>query len=207
MMKTKKLRDKERTRKSLLKAVGKILRKEGYNSLRINNVARVAGVNKKLIYDNFGGIDGLISAYLASVDVWIKENDSIQESTLELPLNSAAFAAVHQTAFKKLEESEEMQKIILWGISEKNKNLREITDQREIWGNKLLEKVADRFKNSGIDFNAVNAILVSSIYYLVLHAKTNGSTMCGVDAASQKGKKRIFDSIKFIMDACFEKAK
>lgn len=206
-MQINKIRDKERTKTKLIKAVGKILKKEGYKNIRINNVARVSGVNKKLIYDNFGGIDGLINAYLKSTDIWLKEEGNIGSAISTLPVTKELLTAIHQDAFNKLEASEEMQKIILWGISEKNKSVRKITDQREKWGNALLKKAKEKFKGSDVDLSAVNAIILSGIYYMVLHSKTNGSTICGMDISKTKDKQRIFDTIKKITDFSCEKKK
>ena len=56
------------------------------------------------------------------------------------------------------------------------------------------------FEKSSVDFRAVSAILVAAIYYIVLHAKTNGSTMCGIDASTDEGKERILNAVGQILD-------
>jgi AcrR family transcriptional regulator len=48
----------------LIEAVGEIVKKEGFDQLGINKIASTAGVNKMLIYRYFGGLSGLIDAYL-----------------------------------------------------------------------------------------------------------------------------------------------
>lgn len=100
-----------------------------------------------------------------------------------------------------------MQKIILWGISERNPILREISENREDFG-KSVFKLADKtFGNSSVDFRAVNAILVSAICYMLLHAKVNGSTICEIDLSTSADQKRIFDTIEGFINWSYKKGK
>ncbi len=66
------IRNKERSKKKFLDAVGKILKTKGYAGLKVNDIAATAGVDKKMIYTYFGGMDGLIDEYIRSQDYWIK---------------------------------------------------------------------------------------------------------------------------------------
>lgn len=66
------IRDKERTKKKLLAAVGKVLRVKGYSGLKVSRIATVAGFDKKLVYEYFGGVDKLIDEYIKTQDYWSK---------------------------------------------------------------------------------------------------------------------------------------
>ena len=44
------IRDKHRTKEKLIKTVGEIIKSKGFHELKITNIAKVAGVDKKLIY-------------------------------------------------------------------------------------------------------------------------------------------------------------
>ena len=57
-------RDKNETDRKLVEAVGTIMREKGYGGLGVNKVALEAGVRKAAIYDNFGGMNNLIKAYI-----------------------------------------------------------------------------------------------------------------------------------------------
>ena len=90
--------------------MGKVLKKEGYTGVRINKVAQVAGVSKKLIYDYFKDFDGLTKAYLEQVDFWhMKElrNESIEikQLTRDIIFN------VLKSDFEYFQNSIDMQKI------------------------------------------------------------------------------------------------
>ncbi|MDR1502662.1 MAG: TetR/AcrR family transcriptional regulator, partial [Prevotella sp.] len=64
-------RDRDMTEEKLIKAVGELIVKEGFESLGVRKVAEQAGVNKTLIYRYFESLDGLIYAYMKKHDFWI----------------------------------------------------------------------------------------------------------------------------------------
>lgn len=208
MTKKIRIRDKERTRQKLIKTVGKILAKEGHAALKINKIASVSGVNKKLIYDNFGSLDGLLKAYLQQVDFWKSEEQKMQTSdgTILPEITKDFMYSLLKSDFEYFAASKEMQKIVLWGISEPNKIIRALTDEREALGEKVFEKADPIFRDSAVDLRAVTGILVSAIYYMVLHARTNGSTICGIDLSRESGRHRILDAMGTILDHTYRQA-
>ena len=60
-------RGRAKTEQQLIEAVGQIIAEEGYNQLGINRISNRAGINKILIYRYFGGLDGLLDAYMQQV--------------------------------------------------------------------------------------------------------------------------------------------
>ena len=170
----KNIYDREKTKQKLIAAVGKILVKEGYHKIKINKIETVAGVSKKLIYRYFGDLNGLIKTYLEQKDFWnieLQKNKKIPKTPPQ-PLEIDELFSVLKSNFDFFERSTEMQKILLWGISEKNKTHKELAMNRELYGQPLLEQLDLTFKNSDIDIRAVLGIFVSSVYYAVTHAKT-----------------------------------
>lgn len=193
--------DKERTKAKLIKAVGKILVKEGFQNIRINKIEKVSGVSKKAIYDYFGGLDGLIKAYLDQVHFW-KMVSYQMASKEEAPLPDITedfMFDLLKNDFEYFSKSAEMQKIVLWGITEKNKTIRALTDESEKLGERIFEKTDEKFYKTDVDFRATIGILVASIYYMVLHAKNNGSAMCGIDISKEEGKNRMLKAMRHLL--------
>lgn len=199
-------RDKEKTKQKLINAVGKLLKKEGFQGIKINKVAETAGVGKKLIYDYFKGLNGLIKAYLSQVDFWNKEQWNFQKDTNDFTthISKEMMFSLMKNDFEYLDKSTEMQKIILWGISEKNKSINSLIEEREEFGRKVFKLTDKDFQGSDIDFRAINAIFVSAIYYMVLHAKSNGITICEIDVSTNEGKERVFNMMEQIFNWCYQ---
>jgi len=201
------IRDKERTKDKMVQAVGKVLLKKGYTGLNATAVAKEAGVDKSLVWTYFGSLNNLVEEYISQRDFWkFKAKDSIENLTVvPKEVNEHDMAALLQFQFQALLEDEILQRIMLWGISEKKDFLRNLSDEREIIGEAIFKNIDPQFKDSNIDIRGILAILVAGIYYLVLHGKINGSLFCGINLNTVNGEKRIKESISQIISMAYKK--
>ena len=69
------IRNKEWTKQKLLAAVGKILKNDGFTGLNVSKVALKAEVDRKLVYDYFGSMEGLVKEYLNNSDFYTANID------------------------------------------------------------------------------------------------------------------------------------
>jgi len=200
-------RNKEKTKQRFLNAVGKLLKTKGFSSLKVNDLAAVAGLDKKLIYKYFGGKDQLIDEYLVSVDFWsnVKEDDAppvITDGGQEFVKQMLA------EQFDYVAANEEFQKILLWGLSEKRKSLQNLADEREIAGEVLLQNITDPFfGDKAVNFRASMAIVISGIYYLNMYSASSNSTFCGVDPAKQEGRRDLKIALSGLVDLIYKDKK
>ena len=97
-----------------------------------------------------------------------------------------------------------MRSIILWEITERTNLLNSISHLREDLGKLLIDNAMPMFEGSDKSIKGVTAILVSAIYYMVLHAKKNESTICGIDLNSKDGQQEILTTIDQIVDWAFD---
>ncbi|MBZ4189914.1 TetR/AcrR family transcriptional regulator [Niabella beijingensis] len=197
--------NKERTKEKLIAAVGRILVKDGFQSIKVNRIEAESGVSKKLIYLYFDGLDGLINAYLMQTDFWNQEREKAAQSPpAEIkPLEKDMMSQLFRDDFEYFATSAEMQKIILWGISEKNKAIKKIADVREDFGVPVFEASDLVFKDTDIDFRAVAGLFVGAIYYIVLHGKMIDSTICGIDPNTKEGRERFIRMIDKLLELCY----
>lgn len=198
-------RDKLKSMQKLLHSVGAILQKDGYKALKANNIAAHAKLDKKLIYNYFGSLGGLIDAYLKQNDFW-KRTELLTEAEPLTDLRADNVVELLKGQFTFLEHSVEMQNIILWELCEKNPALQAILEEREQFGEQLFKLSDPYFKNTSVNFRAINALLVSAVYYIILHARYNDNTICGIHTRSRKGKEQLLESIRQIIDWCYQEA-
>ncbi|MGJ7032827.1 TetR/AcrR family transcriptional regulator [Niabella hirudinis] len=198
-------RDKQKSMQKLLHSVGAILQKDGYKALKASNIAAHAKLDKKLIYNYFGSLRGLIDAYLKQNDFW-KKAEAVTKKEPLTSLDADAMMGILDGQFQFLENSVEMQNIILWELSEKNPLLQDILEEREQFGEQLFKLSDPYFKKTSVNFRAINALLVSAIYYIILHYRYNDNTICGIHIKSRKGKKQMLQSIRQIIDWCYREA-
>lgn len=206
--KTVKVKDGEETQRALIAAVGEALRDEGFQGLKTNKIAKRIGKDKNVVRYHFESMEGLEKAYIREKDHWLpfferfQLGDAPKKEHVEI-----LFRELMQANFTSFLTSSEMQQIILWQISESNPLLRHISDEREREGAKLLEQTDPYFKGSPVNFRAVISLLLGGIYYIVLHAKTNQSTVSGMDANQESDQQELLKTIGQVLDWAWLAAK
>ncbi|WP_417355359.1 TetR/AcrR family transcriptional regulator [Flavobacterium sp.] len=203
------LRDKDRTKARMVAAVGKVLQKKGYPGLTAPNIARAAGVDKKLVWTYFGGVDNLIEEYITQKDFWKSGSKDYVSDMLSEPdkVGKEQIYTLLQNQFDVLLKDKSLQKIIHWEMGEKSKVLRKIADEREEVGERIFEILEADRDDSNVNLRATLALMLGGIYYLSLHAKSNGSKCCGIDINEEAGKKQIDDTLRNIIYCAFTNGK
>lgn len=198
--------DKERSTQKLIEAVGIVIQAKGYTGLTATNIAKAAGLSRRLITVYFDSVEDLIETYVRGKDYWVaasgKSPEMIQENNgsntreiLECLLTSQ---------FDYFYNNEEMQKIVLWQISESTQIMKEICEERENLSKVFFELSDKELKGVNIDLRATAALLVAGVYYLVLHAKSTDTTFCEIDLNKAEGMQRIKDAISLILKNAYK---
>lgn len=195
-----KVRDSDVTQRDLLDAVGRILSEQGFRGLKTNEIARHIGKDKNLIRYYFENLEGLEKAYIAEKDYWppFFERFRISPGSSREEI-AAMFTELMQENFRFFLSNPEMQQIILWQISEANPLLKHISEQREIEGAKILGLTDPFFEGSEISFRTILALLLGGIYYVVLHARYNKSTVSGIDANRPEDRETLIKTIEQVL--------
>jgi len=200
------VRNKERTKASLIAALGEILKKDGFSGLSISSVADEAKVDRRLIYDYFGSLEGLVREYLNKHDYWKINTEDIEGMVAAAHEDSgkALSYSVLESQLDSLINNEEMRRIITWGLSEKLPFLKELDLKRENTGDILLSEIIDKhFEKSDKNFRAMYALLMGGVYYLTLHAKMQENPFCGIDLQQTEGQEEIKKALKQFIDLAY----
>ncbi|OCK50153.1 TetR family transcriptional regulator [Chryseobacterium sp. CBo1] len=198
------IRDKEKTKQKLLNAVGKILKTKGYSGLMVSKIAAVAGFDKKLIYEYFGSTDKLIDEYIKSQDYWSRFELASDTDLSDGGKEMSKIAILNQ--FENLKKNKELQKILIWEMSESRPILKKLFDQREEVGEELFKNITDPYFGEKSDkFRAIAAILVAGSYHLNMFTAHNATTFCGIDMKSEDGRQKIKTAIEDIIEFAYNK--
>lgn len=202
------LKDKSRTMARLVAAVGKVIQKHGYPGLTLANIERETAINRKVVYTYFGSLDSLIETYIREKDFWKFGGKKAITKMLEEPdlINKNDIYSLLEGQFDALFSDRAYQRIIHWELGENHKVLKNIADKREALGEQVFEIISTEFDKASVDIRARLALQIGGIYYLTLHAKSNGSTVCGIDINEEAGRERIKEALKQIIDEAYVKA-
>jgi AcrR family transcriptional regulator len=200
------INDKERSKKKLINAVGKVLKSKGYVGLTATNIAKAAGLSRRLITIYFESVDDLVETYVRNKDYWIAASGNTGQIIEENKGQDTKriIESLLQNQLSYFYNNAEMQKLILWEISKKTKIMQEVCEDRERLGSKIFELTDKELKGKDIDIRAVSALLVAGVYYMVLHAKSTDTLFCEIDINTAEGMDRIKNAISFILENTYD---
>ncbi|MFA4870740.1 MAG: TetR/AcrR family transcriptional regulator [Pedobacter sp.] len=198
--------DKGRSIQKLIDAVGTIIKTKGYTGLTATNISRAAGLNRKLITLYFGTVENLIETYVRGKDYWLaasgKAAELIKASKGENTKD--ILESLLHNQMEHIFNDQEMQKIILWQISESTKIMKEVSEERELLSQQFFALSDPELQGKNIDLRAVTALLVAGIYYLVLHSKSTDTRVCEIDLNTPDGMSRIKNAISLILENTYQ---
>jgi hypothetical protein len=203
------IKNKELTKKKLVWAVGEIIKVEGFASLKsASKVARVAGVDRKLIGRYFGGLSKLVEAYVVENDYWLLFTEKINEllTSNNYPGSKELITSILQNQFSYFSSDKDMQRLILWELTADSPLMKSIHNARESMGQKLLQTTDEHFNGSKVNFRAIGALLVGGIYYTILHTIHNGGKFSDLDVTSNEGQEQILIAIEQIIGWAYDEA-
>jgi AcrR family transcriptional regulator len=200
------INDKERSKQKLIKAVGIVLKNKGYTGLTATNIAKAAGLSRRLITMYFGSVDELVETYVRNKDFWLAASGNAGEmiAANKSEDTKKIIEYLLQNQIDNFYDNPEMQKLILWEISKKTKIMYEVCEEREHLGSKVFELTDKELQGRNIDIRAVTALLVAGIYYMVLHAKSTDTTFCEIDINQPEGMERIKNAISLILENTYK---
>lgn len=193
------IRNKEMTRQRLIDAVGKVLAEVGFQHLGVNQVAREAGVDKKLIYRYFGGLPGLIAEYGTTVHFWPSADELLgddRDAANDMPphqLMSLFFKRYLQAILRRPQTLE----ILAWEAIERNELTKPLEEVRARSALEFFERMgADPPED--VDLTALVIIMAGAMNFLAVRSRFH-RTLGGVDLQTPEGWKRIERTVDRIM--------
>jgi AcrR family transcriptional regulator len=195
-------RDRDKKKEKILRALGRMLRKNGFESVGVNAVAREAKVDKVLIYRYFGGLPGLLSAFAQEAEYWPSAEDLTGGPGREAESTEHAVSARRMilSFCRYIREHSLTRELLRWELIESNELTRILADHRETEGLMVMKLFEN---NRSVDVHALTAILTAGIIYLSLCAKHIGY-FNGVDIQSDRGWRRIEKTAAWIVDTAFK---
>jgi AcrR family transcriptional regulator len=190
-------RDRDRTRRKILHALGALLARDGFRNTGVNAVAREAGVDKVLLYRYFGGLDGLFEAFARGFQFFPSAGDVLPGSDTPARTDPPALGKHFLLGVgRALRHSPTAREILRWELSERNAVTDLLAAQRE---RKALETIGLFHSSEDIDLPAIVSILAAGQTYLVLKAKVSAAYN-GVNLRTEEGWTRIERAIVRIVD-------
>jgi AcrR family transcriptional regulator len=154
-------KDRAATETAILEAARRVLAARGFAALTVSAVAEEAGIDRKLIYRYFGGLEGL-AEQLGRDRAWLAGAQ---------PMKSRAEALGAYT--EALRADPALQQMLAWELVETSPVLRELDAARSKAMRKLFSGLNDGAR-ADADAAAENAVALAAVHYLSLRERTLG---------------------------------
>jgi len=167
-------RDRDATMRRLTDAVGRVLARQGFKAVKVNAVAREAGVDKVLIYRYFGGLPGLVAAFAQSGDFWPDARELTggdEQAFLALPF-AEQLAVCTRNYLRAVRTRPLTQEILAWRFLEHNELTDALDTVRQSVGQRLLGLLQSGDAPPGLDMPALYAVLGSVLNHLGVRSRT-----------------------------------
>lgn len=170
-----KLRDRPATEAGIVAAAERLLLAQGWTGLNVQTLAAEAGVDRKLIYRYFEGVEGVVERLAGRLDLWLG-----QTLAAEPPSSATSyrqFARETLTAYlRALRANPLILRLLAWELAQDTPLLRKMEAARsgvmQAW-------VRDRrpllkAPPTG-DIVALNVVLLGAVQHLALAAAARGA--------------------------------
>ena len=189
------MKDRERTEKKILDAVGSIIAGDGFEGIGINAVAQQAGVSKMLIYRYFGGLEELIAQFIMQKDYWANTGSVI--------INPQSVEDSIKNMFRKqieqLRNDVTLRRLCRWELSCNNTSIEQLRDKREENGCSLIKLVSTLTGCPNTEVASLASILSAAISYLAL-IEDQCLSYNGISLQTDKGWNEIMKGVEMIVD-------
>ncbi|MGE4422636.1 MAG: TetR/AcrR family transcriptional regulator [Pseudodesulfovibrio sp.] len=194
------IRNKEITKQKLVRAVGKVLAEVGFQRLGVNMIAREAGVDKKLIYRYYHGLQGLVAEYGRTVDFWPTAEELLGEDAERIRMMAPheLMALFFKRYLRAILRRPQTLEILAWEGVVRNDLTRALEEVRVKTALEFFELMqADPPEE--VDLTALVMILAGAVNFLAVRSRMHRS-LGGVDLQSEAGWKRIDDTLDLMLE-------
>lgn len=181
-------RNRPETERAILGAVGTILATRGYAELGVNAIARIARVDKVLIYRYYGGLPQLLRAYGESGSFWpsVEEIVGPEPAALRALPTAERFAIFFAGFVDALRARPLTIEILALETVEQNELTRVLEAVREDWGRDVGAALGVLESGDPAALSALAILVVAGAQYLLVRSRRT-RIFGGIDIASDAG--------------------
>ncbi len=193
---------KQRTKKdideSISNAAIQLIEEKGFQNIAVTAIMQRAKIEPVVFYNRYDDLDNFMDEFVKKYDYWFSDiikNIEIQEDPKE------QYITIMHSLLDSLKENKVMQQLLRWELSTHNNTTKRTARLREFHTLPLVERYKKIFEDSSVEIDALSALIIGGIYYLVLHGDL--SEFGGIDINSEEGTQRLRNAIEYLSSIFF----
>lgn len=191
-------RSKAVIEQAVLDAVHTLIEEVGFSKVTLTGIASRAQIEPTVFYRRYSNLDELFEIYTHKYDYWLAGIAELMPTDLS---DEERMKWILLNLTRALHKNRGMQQLLIWELSDDNPVTRRTATLREKINEGLIKELESKFNMSGVDLNVLSALIISGIYYLILHRDM--STFCNVDFGTKSGRDRLENTISQLVDIIF----
>ena len=195
-------RTKTTIERDVLNAATTLIEEVGFANVTLTGIAQRAQIEATVFYRRYANLEELFDQYTHKYDYWMGNLLEMMPADLN---EEEKFKWILKNLTISLYKNKGMQQLLIWELSDNNSVTRRTSRMRELVNEPLIRMMEQIFKDSGMDMNVITAVMISGIYYLILHR--NMTKFCNVDFSTKKGRERLEDGIEQLGTILFAELK
>lgn len=201
-----KTRRKRRTKKDLEDIINnaalELIKENGFHNITVTSIMQKAEIEPIVFYNRYEDLNAFTDEFVKKYDYWFSEVINKIEF-IDNPQKQ--YISILTTLLESLQGNKEMQQLLRWEIDSYNDTTIRTARLREFHTLPLVNKYKRIFENSQVEIDAVSALVIGGIYYLVLHSGL--SEFAGIDINSKEGKEKIQRALEYLGNMFFDDTK
>ncbi|AQR60345.1 hypothetical protein BZG35_00745 [Brevundimonas sp. LM2] len=192
-------RDRPATEAAIVAAAERLLLRDGWTSLNVNTLAAEAGVDRKLVYRYFDGVEGVVEALAGRLDLWLGETLAARPP-VAAPTYRAFARELLLAYLDALRSRPLILRLVAWELSQDTPLLRRLEAARSaVMQRWTVSRRPDLALPPHGDVVALNVVLLAAVQHLALAASIRGG-FAGV-VLDDAGWRRIETAIDHMLAA------
>lgn len=198
-------RDRAATEETIIDAVGKVLARDGFASLGVNEIARQAGVDKVLIYRYFGGLPELLSEFGKRGNFWPSVEELLPDiEVLRKQPETELLTAFLLRFIDALRKRPLTIEILAMEIDAPNALSQVLDEVREEWGKHVAKALGGEIHRDALELNISISILIAGVQHLLVRARRT-AMWSGIPIHNDSGWEAIKHGISWLVPRLLEK--
>lgn len=191
-------RTKAAVEEAIIEAAREEILENGFSDAVVSNIVKRAQIEPRVFYLRYKDIGDFYDTFVKRYDYWFA--DLLKEEDLQ-NISADSLKKILTSLLENLNENSVMLELLRWEIAKGNSTTIHTASLRENHTLHLAEEYANTFKETGIDIVALATLLISGIYYLVLHK--DRSDFCGINLDKEEDVSRLENAMSWLVDQLF----
>jgi len=194
-------RTKETVESLLMDSAVKLIGKYGFKDLTISKLVQTAGVEAPVFYNRYQDLNDFLDKFVRKYDYWLSDSIDLNFSNNDPKKNIENLLVSMVDA---VNENKIMQQLLAWELVDRNYITERTADNRERNSRQMTEYFKKAYENADFNLAAMANLVISGIYFIILHKNHNECKISGIDFNTQKGIEILKDTIRILVDKVFD---